>query len=129
MYVLCVKGVKDTQCGFKMLTRSAASTLFQLMHIDRWAFDVELLYIAQQLKMPIKEVAVNWQEIEGQFLICFMFSLLIIEKLIIVIIIFIVGSKLVPLWSWLQMGRDLLFIRLRYTFGLWTLKLPKSKSS
>ncbi|XP_064405059.1 dolichyl-phosphate beta-glucosyltransferase-like [Halichondria panicea] len=103
VYVLCVKGVKDTQCGFKMLTRSAASTLFQLMHIDRWAFDVELLYIAQQLKMPIKEVAVNWQEIEG--------------------------SKLVPLWSWLQMGRDLLFIRLRYTFGLWTLKLPKSKSS
>ena len=66
MYTLCVKGIKDTQCGFKMLTRSAASTLFQLMHIDRWAFDVELLYIAQQLKMPIKEVAVNWQEIEGK---------------------------------------------------------------
>ncbi len=65
VYALCVQGIKDTQCGFKMLTRSAAVTLFQLMHIDRWAFDVELLYIAQQLNMPIKEVAVNWQEIEG----------------------------------------------------------------
>ena len=30
------------------------------------AFDVELLYIAQTLNMPIKEVAVNWQEIDGE---------------------------------------------------------------
>lgn len=29
------------------------------------AFDVEMLYIAQQLGMPIKEVPVNWQEIDG----------------------------------------------------------------
>ena len=31
------------------------------------AFDVELLYIAQDLGIPISEVAVNWQEIEGNF--------------------------------------------------------------
>lgn len=31
------------------------------------AFDVEMLYIAQQEKIPIAEVAVNWQEIEGIF--------------------------------------------------------------
>lgn len=101
VYVLCVRGVQDTQCGFKMFTRSAAATLFQLMHIHRWAFDVELLYIAQQLHMPISEVAVNWKEIEG--------------------------SKLVPFWSWLQMGRDILFIRLRYMFGIWTLNPRKQK--
>ena len=29
------------------------------------AFDVELLYIAQQLKVDMDEVAVNWKEIEG----------------------------------------------------------------
>lgn len=29
------------------------------------AFDVELLFIAETLKMPIAEVAVNWTEIEG----------------------------------------------------------------
>ena len=34
------------------------------------AFDVELLYIAQQLGMPIREVAVNWQEIEGRLMLC-----------------------------------------------------------
>ena len=32
------------------------------------AFDVELLYIAQQLNFPITEVAVNWQEIDGMTL-------------------------------------------------------------
>ncbi len=31
------------------------------------AFDVELLYVAQQLNMPVAEVAVNWQEIDGQW--------------------------------------------------------------
>ena len=66
VYVLCVRGIRDTQCGFKMLTRPAAVKLFQLMHINRWAFDVELLFIAQQLAIPIREVAVNWQEIEGK---------------------------------------------------------------
>lgn len=29
------------------------------------AFDAELLYIAQTLKIPVSEVAVNWTEIEG----------------------------------------------------------------
>lgn len=31
----------------------------------RRAFDVEVLYIAQQLHIPVSEVAVNWKEIEG----------------------------------------------------------------
>jgi hypothetical protein len=29
------------------------------------AFDAELLYIVQRLKIPVSEVAVNWTEIEG----------------------------------------------------------------
>ena len=29
---------------------------------------MELLYIVQQLGMPMKEVAVNWEEIEGEIL-------------------------------------------------------------
>ncbi|XP_018409597.1 PREDICTED: dolichyl-phosphate beta-glucosyltransferase isoform X3 [Nanorana parkeri] len=93
VWFLCVRGVKDTQCGFKLFTREAAARTFTALHVDRWAFDVELLYIAQCLKIPVAEVAVNWTEIEG--------------------------SKLVPFWSWLQMGRDLLFIRLRYLTGAW----------
>ncbi|XP_025779992.1 dolichyl-phosphate beta-glucosyltransferase isoform X2 [Puma concolor] len=96
VWFLCVKGIRDTQCGFKLLTREAASRTFSSLHIERWAFDVELLYIAQFFKIPIAEIAVNWTEIEG--------------------------SKLVPFWSWLQMGKDLLFIRLRYLTGAWRLE-------
>ncbi|XP_064265051.1 dolichyl-phosphate beta-glucosyltransferase [Passer domesticus] len=99
VWFLCVKEIRDTQCGFKLLTREAALQTFSNLHIERWAFDVELLYIAQRLKIPIAEVAVNWTEIEG--------------------------SKLVPFWSWLQMGRDLLFIRLRYMTGAWKLEAKK----
>ncbi|XP_011798398.1 PREDICTED: dolichyl-phosphate beta-glucosyltransferase isoform X2 [Colobus angolensis palliatus] len=96
VWFLCVKGIRDTQCGFKLFTREAASQTFSSLHIERWAFDVELLYIAQCFKIPIAEIAVNWTEIEG--------------------------SKLVPFWSWLQMGKDLLFIRLRYMTGAWRLE-------
>nr|CAH7767466.1 unnamed protein product [Callosobruchus chinensis] len=103
VWLLAVRGVKDTQCGFKLFTRTAASQCFDSLHVERWAFDVELLYIAQCLKIPIAEVAVNWTEIDG--------------------------SKIVPVWSWLQMGMDLGLIWLRYTIGAWKIKaqLPKEK--
>ncbi|XP_052280192.1 dolichyl-phosphate beta-glucosyltransferase-like [Dreissena polymorpha] len=96
VYVLCVKGIKDTQCGFKLLTRSAALLLFSNLHVERWAFDVEMLYLSQRFNIPIGEVDISWQEIEG--------------------------SKMIPVWSWLQMGRDLVLIRLRYMLGAWRVK-------
>ena len=40
------------------------------------AFDVELLYIARYFNIPIAEVAVNWEEIEGTS-IAFAMTLLI----------------------------------------------------
>lgn len=101
VYFLCVKGIKDTQCGFKLLTREAAVFLFSNLHVERWAFDVDMLYIAQRFNIPIGEVAISWQEIDG--------------------------SKMVPVWSWLQMGRDLLLIRLRYMLGAWRInRNPKA---
>ena len=33
------------------------------------AFDVDMLHIAQYYKMPIGEVAVNWTEIDGKYLV------------------------------------------------------------
>jgi len=101
VWLFTVRGVKDTQCGFKLLTRSAAASVFRIMHVERWAFDVELLFIAQSHGMPINEVAVKWTEIDG--------------------------SKVTPVWSWLQMGCDLLLIWLKYTTGAWKVDLPKSE--
>lgn len=51
---LCVRNVRDTQCGFKLFDRKAAKIVFTPMHIERWAFDVELLYIASVSKLAIK---------------------------------------------------------------------------
>ncbi|XP_068701650.1 dolichyl-phosphate beta-glucosyltransferase-like [Montipora foliosa] len=102
VWFLCVRGIKDTQCGFKLFTRPAALLTFTALHVERWAFDVELLYIAQQLKIPLAEVAINWKEIDG--------------------------SKMIPFWSWLQMGKDLLLISLRYIVGAWKIKPLKLKS-
>lgn len=51
---LCVKSVRDTQCGFKLFDRTAARVAFTPLHIERWAFDVELLYIATAHKLSIK---------------------------------------------------------------------------
>ncbi|XP_071554489.1 dolichyl-phosphate beta-glucosyltransferase [Temnothorax nylanderi] len=100
VWLLCVRGIRDTQCGFKLLTRKSARTIFEALHVERWAFDVEMLYIAQTLNIPMTEIAVNWTEIEG--------------------------SKIVPFWSWLQMGRDLLLIWLRYKIGAWKINKPKT---
>ena len=35
--------VRDTQCGFKLFTREAALRTFSNIHLERWAFDVELV--------------------------------------------------------------------------------------
>ena len=49
-----VNNIHDTQCGFKLFTRAAARGVFPSLHIERWAFDVELLYLARQLRIPVK---------------------------------------------------------------------------
>ncbi|XP_050481188.1 dolichyl-phosphate beta-glucosyltransferase isoform X2 [Bombus huntii] len=94
-----VRGIRDTQCGFKLITRESARVVFQALHVERWAFDVEMLYIARILNIPIIEIPVNWTEIEG--------------------------SKIVPFWSWLQMGKDLFFIWYKYRIGAWKIKRSK----
>lgn len=36
VWLFAVRKIKDTQCGFKLLTRSAARIIFDLMHVERW---------------------------------------------------------------------------------------------
>jgi dolichyl-phosphate beta-glucosyltransferase len=51
----------DTQCGFKLFTDSSAELLFNLITLECSLFDAELLYIAQNKKMRIKEYPVRWK--------------------------------------------------------------------
>lgn len=58
-------GIRDTQCGFKMFTRAAARKLFTNIHLKRWCFDVELVYLCKWFSIPMIEISVNWSEIPG----------------------------------------------------------------
>ncbi len=60
---LAVRGVKDTQCGFKLFTRNAADVLFTEATVDRFAFDVEVLLLAEG-RFRITEVPVEWRHVE-----------------------------------------------------------------
>ncbi|GMH44075.1 hypothetical protein BSKO_12009 [Bryopsis sp. KO-2023] len=59
------KRIKDTQCGFKLFTRSTASKLFPNQRMRRYCFDVELIRLAQKFKVPLAEVNVKWTEVAG----------------------------------------------------------------
>jgi len=58
--VLAVPGFQDTQAGFKCFHRDRVQDILKRQTIDGWAFDVELLFIAQQLGQKIVEVPINW---------------------------------------------------------------------
>jgi glycosyltransferase involved in cell wall biosynthesis len=51
---------RDTQCGFKAFSRSAAQTVFTRQRIERWGFDPELLFLADKFKLQTAEVPVEW---------------------------------------------------------------------
>ncbi len=57
---LAVKGIQDTQCGFKAFNKAATSKIFDKQIIFGYGFDVELLYLAQKLGLKIAEVPVLW---------------------------------------------------------------------
>jgi len=55
-----VPGIRDPQCGFKLFSGQSAREIFQRTRINRFAFDVEALFLARKFGYSIKEVAVSW---------------------------------------------------------------------
>jgi len=55
----------DTQCGFKAFRGTAAQRIFPLQRIERWAFDPEVLFLAQRMGFTVKEVPVVWAHSQG----------------------------------------------------------------
>lgn len=89
--------IRDTQCGFKLFTRRAATCLFANQRLTRWGFDVELLYIAKQLGIPVAESPVRWVEMPG--------------------------SKL-NILGMLHTGLEVMAIPLAYSTRMWQVRLP-----
>ncbi len=59
---LVVGGIRDTQCGFKLLRGDLARALFADLRIDRFAFDVELVWLARRRGETVVEVGVAWHD-------------------------------------------------------------------
>lgn len=71
--LVAVRGVHDTQCGFKLFETKSAKKLFQSLkvykpktakHAYTGAFDVELLYLAHKWGLKIAEVPIHWKHID-----------------------------------------------------------------
>ena len=57
--LFAVPGVRDSQCGYKMLSADAVAALAPRLTIDGFAFDVELLYLARLAGFRIREVGIT----------------------------------------------------------------------
>lgn len=60
-----LRGIADSQCGFKAFTAAAAGRLFGPLETRGFGFDVEVLLRAQAAGDRIVEVAVNWADQAG----------------------------------------------------------------
>ena len=56
---LVTGGFFDTQCGLKAMRGDVADELFELRRLDRFAFDVELVYLSLRHKLDIKRIPVQ----------------------------------------------------------------------
>ncbi len=54
------RGLKDTQCGFKLFKGDIAREIASMMKLDGFCFDVEMLYLARKKGQAIKEVGIVW---------------------------------------------------------------------
>ena len=55
----------DTQCGFKVMRRSQVAPLFRAARVERFAYDVEILYLARKAGVKVVEVPVTWRNAAG----------------------------------------------------------------
>lgn len=51
---------RDTQCGFKLFGRKSVNNIFPKLNINDFSFDVEILYLAEKLRLKVREVPITW---------------------------------------------------------------------
>ena len=56
---------RDTQCGFKAFRMASCRPIIKAALIDRFGFDVELLYLAHLAGLSLLEQAVRWDHNDG----------------------------------------------------------------
>jgi dolichyl-phosphate beta-glucosyltransferase len=56
---------RDTQCGFKLMDRDRVKPLFDKMVVNRFAFDVELLFLCARFGLSVVDAPVTWRNAPG----------------------------------------------------------------
>jgi dolichyl-phosphate beta-glucosyltransferase len=72
----------DTQCGFKAFRLDVCRPILEAARLDGFAFDVELLYLAQRAGLRIREIPVCWNHAEGSKVQFFKDSLRMLREVI-----------------------------------------------
>jgi dolichyl-phosphate beta-glucosyltransferase len=72
----------DTQCGFKAFRLDICRPVLAKAQIDGFGFDVELLYLARQAGLRLREVPVRWNHYEGSKVSFFRDSLRMFREVI-----------------------------------------------
>lgn len=70
LFNVVVRGImplpfRDTQCGFKLFSMHRCRPVFEAQLLSGFSFDVEVLFIAGQLGLTIREVPVVWRHASG----------------------------------------------------------------
>ncbi|ABX03409.1 MAG TPA: glycosyltransferase family 2 protein [Herpetosiphon sp.] len=95
--------IHDSQCGFKLFHRTVAKHLAQVQTINSFAFDLELLVIADIFGYQTIEIPVDWVDIAG--------------------------SKVHPIRDAYQFLRDIMSIQINHWRGRYPSSLPKTPKS
>ncbi len=59
--MLLFRGIRDTQCGFKLFRGEVAKELAESQKLAGFVFDVELLVLAKERRYQITQVPVHWR--------------------------------------------------------------------
>jgi dolichyl-phosphate beta-glucosyltransferase len=60
LHSLALVDLRDTQCGFKAFRQEAAGAIFANQQLDSFAFDVEVLLLAERLGFGVRDLPVEW---------------------------------------------------------------------
>ncbi|WP_037783879.1 dolichyl-phosphate beta-glucosyltransferase [Streptomyces niveus] len=63
--LVAVRGIHDTQCGFKLFDGDKARAAFAASRLDGWGIDVEILRHFRRAGWPVAEVPVRWSHQSG----------------------------------------------------------------
>lgn len=63
--LVVLRGIHDSQCGFKVFTAEAAVACFEPLQTMRFGFDAEVLVRAKAHGWKIAEVPVRWHHVEA----------------------------------------------------------------